>query len=241
MWGDMMNKKVLFAVLVSCLFAQNLWAAINWSETVSTNAISEDFEAYPVGKVDGTLSINVGTAGEVFLGQSVSEASGWDVVSGTPTNPLTIAVSTDEIQVYSYVRDNSLMGLTGGTIGLGALSFLFDLDHTELGLAILGANQGDVTFQFFDRTGASVGTAVVTLTVLHSDFTLTSDAGSFAGVTITNNDGAGITYDDLRLGEGAVVQPSAPALPIPTLSQWALILLSMLLVLMVFANRRRLF
>ena len=34
---------------------------------------------------------------------------------------------------------------------------------------------------------------------------------------------------------------SAPPVPVPTLSQWALIMLSMLLGLMVFANRRRLF
>lgn len=236
-----MNKKVLFAILVSFFCSQNLWAAINWSETVSTSAIAEDFEAYPLGNVDGTLSINVGTAGEVFLGQSVSEASGWDVVSGTPTNPLTIAASTDEIQVYPYFSfSKSVLGLTGGTVGLGSVSFLFDLDHSELGLAILGANQGDVTFQFFDRTGASIGTAVVALTVTNSNFTLTSDAGSFAGVTITNNDPAGITFDDLRLGEGAVVPPapSTPALPVPTLSQWAILLLSVLFGLIGLAGIR---
>jgi len=236
-----MNKKVLFAVLVSCLFAQNLWAAINWSETVSAEPIVEDFESYTAGNIDGTFDINVGTAGETFLGQSVSEASGWDIVSGTPTNPLTIAASTDEIQVYSYTRGLSVIGLTGGTVGLGAVSILFDNDHSELGLAILGANQGDVTFQFFDRAGASVDTAVVTTTVFDSDFTLISDAGNFAGVTITNNDGAGVTFDDLRLGQGVAPQPSAPAVPVPTLSQWALIMLSMLLGLMVFTNRKRLF
>jgi len=37
------------------------------------------------------------------------------------------------------------------------------------------------------------------------------------------------------------VDPPAPATPIPTMSQWALIMLSMFLGLMVFANRRRLF
>jgi hypothetical protein len=234
-----MKNKMLFAVLVSLFFSQSLLAAINWSETVSTKAIVEDFESYALGNVDGTLSINVGTAGETFVGQSVSEATGWDVVSGTPTNSLTIAASTDEIQVYAYPNfSNSLLGLTGGTIGLGAVSFLFDLDQTELGLAILGANQGDVTFQFFDRTGASVGTAVVTLTVTNSNFTLTSDAGSFAGVTITNNDPAGITYDDLRLDAGTAPEPPSPSVPVPTLSQWAILLLSVLLALIGLASIR---
>jgi len=239
-----MRKIVFVAVLANCLFTQNLWAAINWSETVSSLPVVEDFESYPVGTINGTLVINGGVAGETFLGQSVSTASGWDVVTGTPSDPLTIAASTDEIQVYPYVRANSLLGLSGGTIGLGSVSFLFDNDHTELGLAILGANQGDVTFQFFDRTGASIGTAVVNLTVTHSDFTLTSDAGSFAGVTITNNDLAGITFDDLRMAAGtppAPPQPVGPPVPVPTLSQWALILLVMLLGVMVFVSRRRLF
>jgi hypothetical protein len=36
-------------------------------------------------------------------------------------------------------------------------------------------------------------------------------------------------------------EPPAPVAPVPTTSQWALILLSMLIGLMVFANRRRLF
>jgi hypothetical protein len=233
-----MRNKMLFAVLVSLFFSQSLLAAINWSETVSANAIVEDFESYVPGNVDGTLSINVGTAGEAFVGQSVSEASGWDVVSGTPVDPLTIAATTDEVQVFPYSRANSLLGLSGGTVGIGSVSFQFDSDHSELGLAILGADQGDATFQFFDRTGASVGTAVVTLTVTDSDFTLTSDAGSFAGVTITNNDGAGITYDDLRLDAGNPPEPSSPSVPVPTLSQWAILLLSVLLALIGLASIR---
>lgn len=236
-----MNKKVLFAILVSFFCSQNLWAAFNWSETVSTYAISEDFEAYTPGNIDGTLNINVGTVGEVFVGQTVSEASGWDVVSGTPTDPLAIAPSTDEIQIFPYNRGNSTLGLIGTTIGVGAVSILFDLNHTEIGLAILGANQGDVTFQFFDRTGTSVGTAVVTTILQDSDYTITSDAGAFAGVTITNNDAAGVTFDELRLDPGTpdvVPPPTAPALPVPTLSQWAILLLSVLFGLIGLAGIR---
>ena len=37
------------------------------------------------------------------------------------------------------------------------------------------------------------------------------------------------------------IDPPAPAIPVPTLSQWALIMLSMLLGLMVFSNRKHLF
>jgi hypothetical protein len=41
--------------------------------------------------------------------------------------------------------------------------------------------------------------------------------------------------------DDVVAPPPVPMVPVPTLSQWALILLTMLLGLMVFANRRRLF
>lgn len=227
----------ILPLLILCLgISQNLMAAINWSETVSGLPIAEDFEAYSLGNVSGVLDINVGVVGETFEGQTVDTATGWDVVSGTPNDPLAIAPSTDQIQVYSYSRGNSALGLTSGTVGLGAVSVLFDSDHSEFGLAILGANQGDVTFQFFDRTGASVGTAVVNLTVTDSDFTLTSDGPPFAGVTITNTDLAGITYDDFRVGQAV---PSAPPTPVPTLSQWMLIFLAFTLAAIGYFRFRR--
>ena len=61
----------------------------------------------------------------------------------------------------------------------------------------------------------------------------------------------GIEDDTDGLVNGEIVDPSGaatsapaavgPVNPIPTLSEWALMILSMLLGLIVFANRRRLF
>jgi len=65
--------------------------------------------------------------------------------------------------------------------------------------------------------------------------------------SVTNGNGAIVAADVTNVGvtcEDDVVppvEPPPPATPIPTTSQWALIMLSMLLGLMVFANRRRLF
>ena len=63
--------------------------------------------------------------------------------------------------------------------------------------------------------------------------------------TVTNDSGTNITANITNVtvtcvDDVVVVQPTS-ALPVPTMSQWALIMLSMLLGLMVFANRRRLF
>ena len=62
---------------------------------------------------------------------------------------------------------------------------------------------------------------------------VTNGSGTVAAADVT--DVAVTCVDDV------VVVPPTPATPIPTLSQWALIMLSMFLGLMVFANRRRLF
>jgi hypothetical protein len=65
--------------------------------------------------------------------------------------------------------------------------------------------------------------------------------------SVTNGSGTIATADVADVGVACVddvvppVDPPAPAIPIPTLSQWALIMLSMLLGLMVFSNRKRLF
>lgn len=162
-------------------------------------------------------------------------------MTGVPTNPLSIATSVDEIEIYNYgATGKTLLGWNAiNDFGEGAVSLLFEADHTELGIAILGANQGDVVFQFFDRAGVSVGTATVTTTVSDSNFTLTSDGAAFAGVTMTNDDGAGITFDDIRLGAGDPPGPPAePAKPIPTMSAYGLVL-TMLGLLLVAGRRLR--
>ena len=62
---------------------------------------------------------------------------------------------------------------------------------------------------------------------------VTNGSGAIAAADVTD-----VVVDCV---DDVVVVPPTPAAPIPTLSQWALIMLSMFLGLMVFANRRRLF
>ena len=64
---------------------------------------------------------------------------------------------------------------------------------------------------------------------------VTNDSGTIAAADVTN---VVVTCEDDFVIN---VVPPMPATPIPTTSQWALILLSMLLGLIVFANRKRLF
>ncbi len=66
--------------------------------------------------------------------------------------------------------------------------------------------------------------------------TVTDGSGTIATADVTN---VAVTCED----DDVIVDapPPPPTTPVPTTSQWALILLSMLLGLMVFANRKRLF
>ena len=64
---------------------------------------------------------------------------------------------------------------------------------------------------------------------------VTNGSGAIAAADVAN-----IVVDCVNDEVPPIVQPT-PAAPIPTLSQWALIMLSMFLGLMVFASRKRLF
>jgi hypothetical protein len=72
---------------------------------------------------------------------------------------------------------------------------------------------------------------------------LTQPAGQTCGVTNGSGtvNGSDVLGVDVGCQDDVVVPPVLPTEPIPVMSEWALILLTMFLGLMVFANRRRLF
>lgn len=70
---------------------------------------------------------------------------------------------------------------------------------------------------------------------------LTPPTGQTCTVANATGTMSNSNFVDVNLTCADDVVPPAPIVPIPTLSQWALILLSTLLGLMVFVNRRRLF
>jgi hypothetical protein len=240
-----------FVLVLSIVAVQGAFATIIATETQSSLPITDDFESYSAGRFDAPSGINGGTAGESFDGQTVDDGSGFDVVTGSPSNPLTVATATLE-NLYISTPSTGGQVIAGSTptgndeggigIGEGAVTFLFDSDHTEMGIRIAGNSiSGQVTFQFFNRTGGSVGSTTVTTTLDNPDVTLVSESGAFAGVTITNTDPAGVGYDDLRVGEAAPPEPEEPTIPVPTLSAWATYLLVASLALFGWlAVRRRL-
>ncbi len=168
--------------------------------------------------------------GEAFAGQTVTSVflvglGNFEVVNGTPTGPLALQapVSPDGVTLWGGAE---LQGLTGGgnacsdpCTGEGAVSFLFDVDQSAIGLDIVKYEGYGLTLQFFEADGTAF--AAVSLTTGGSK-TFTAQAGhAIRGVTITNTDTFGVAFDNLRLSPAA---PIATGLPEPPML--ALVLLA---------------
>ena len=146
---------------------------------------------------------------------SVGNGSGTNITANISN--VTVTCVTDVVPTYAV----------GGTVSglIGSVTLNEDTSGEDLALS----TNGSFTFATEQVDGTPYAVNV-----------LAQPAGQTCSVT--NGSGTIATADVTDVSVACtdnVVAP--PMVPIPTLSQWALILLSMLLGLMVFANRRRLF
>jgi hypothetical protein len=148
---------------------------------------------------------------------TVGNGSGTNITANI-TN-VSVACVTDVVPTYSV----------GGTVsGLTGTGLALQNNGTEI-LSI--AADGSFTFltELVDTTAYTV---IVSTQPTDQICTVTNGSGAIAVADVTNVSVA---------CANVVAPPPVPMVPIPTLSQWALILLTMLIGLMVFANKRRLF
>ncbi len=143
---------------------------------------------------------------ERFAGQTLATSGDFDVLSGTPTGPLSlqVGVPNQNLQVYDRVTSQTLTGLgplgfpNADAIGEGSFAVLFDFDQSEFGFRLVGGNAGSATIQFFKRDGTLID--VVVVTNLADDwygFSRVGDINDIAGVSVHNDDPAGIGVDDI--------------------------------------------
>lgn len=152
---------------------------------------------------------------------------------------------------------------TGGINALAASSNIWPESVTDGTQSLWYDDNGDSIGTFFsfsnpvsafglDLTTTSDSVVTIGGNSIVGSASLTSNTPSFWGVvdpdgilTITFDASGGplVGFDAVSYGEALPVDPVTPipATPVPTLSQWALIMLSMFFGLIVFANRRRLF
>ena len=173
--------------------------------------------------IEGLYEVNGARFGERFAGQFLgrgapgSNIEDFDVLSGTPSSPLTILPGKPNENI-TILRSNSRhigVGLygeswvgypQGASGGEGAVSIYFDQDQMGFGFRVqasYGRNfytMGQVIISCFDTSGAALGTVVFDSfkwDALHSiAVTRTNAAKDIRGCSIENTDPKGVLYDD---------------------------------------------
>ena len=208
-----MKKSFFVAALFASASLAHAGVVIN--NGIVANTVN-NFDALLVDAAPGLLSQAGATYGERFAGQTLNTVGGFDALSGTPTGPLTLLAnpsSPDNIGIFAFgsAGNNVIYGDLGGQIGEGALSILLDADTDVFGLDLIGSDAGGFTLQFFNTSGALIGTSTQTAANAFFGFS-TTGADRIRAVSITNTDPAGIGFDNVRFDTGTVPEPGSLAL-----------------------------
>lgn len=176
---------------------------------------------------DGILESGNADFAERFVGQTNAPAGNFDVLSGTPTAPLALAVGAagQNLTISTNAGSQILTGLgplgfpSSDAIGEGAFAILFDFDQSEFGFQLVGGNEvggngGTAFIDFFRRDGSLIEQIAVTnLADAFYGFSRAGGIKDIAGLSLYNNDFAGIGFDNLRHDVAGV--PALGAIPEP--------------------------
>jgi hypothetical protein len=143
--------------------------------------------------------------GERFQGQTLGFAGDFDVISGSPSNPLTPQAGSpgQNLNVFDY-STNVLTGLGPlgfpdfNAIGEGSISMYFTTPQSQFGFSLVGGDGGSATLDFYRADGSLIDTITLSgLANLSYGFARTGGIQDISGVLIQNNDGAGIGLDNV--------------------------------------------
>jgi hypothetical protein len=180
--------------------------------------------AAPGTNYDGILVSGGASFGERFLGQTNTPAGDFDVLSGSPSGPLSLVAGEAgrNLNVLVNLDSHVLAGLgplgwpNFDAIGEGAFAVLFTTDQSEFGFQLVGGDGGTATVDFFRRDGSLIEQIVLrNLTDSFYGFSREGGLADIAGISIFNDDLGGIGFDNLKhdvpTGQ-AVPEPSTVAL-----------------------------
>ena len=213
-----------------------------------------DFEGLTAQNYDTVLTSQGVQFGERFMGQTLTIDSSiapfeFDVLSGTPSAPLTVQVGLvdQNISVAPIVMGQGLIGLSPLAalpppdanivhgVGEGSVAMLFPAPASRVGFRLGGGHavpQNMIFLDFFRTDGSSIVSFSLTASNAVFGFCRDADIEDIAGVSIYNIDLGGVTFDD-------VVFQSTAAAPLPLLSPLAIALLGTLLGAAVIRRLRR--
>ena len=189
-----------------------LVASVDPSTLTTTSVITFDEVAGSNGvgmNYDALINLPGVAFGEHFAGQTVSFNGDFDVVSGTPSSPLTLQAgqANQNLSVYNSGNGNLLAGV--GPLGFpsvdavaeGAVAIFFAADQSQIGFDLHGGQGGSAAVVFFRRDGSLIGTVTLT-NVTDSPYGFRRNLGvaDIAGVTIQNDDPGGVALDNVKFG-----------------------------------------
>ena len=145
---------------------------------------------------------------ERFVGQSLSYSGDFDVLSGFPTDPLALQVgaASENLGVMYHTPWLSQVFYGLGPVGFpdydavgeGAFAVLFDYDQSEFGFDLMGGDNGNVYISFFRRDGSLIDVFTLTnITEGSYAFKRVGGVNDIAGISVYNDDPAGLGFDNL--------------------------------------------
>ncbi|MEX0800787.1 MAG: LPXTG cell wall anchor domain-containing protein [Dehalococcoidia bacterium] len=180
--------------------------------------------AAPGTNYDAVFESDGADFAERFAGQTLSANGDFDVLSGTPSDPLSLQLGAANQNLNVFVNGPSqvLAGLGPAgfpnfeAVGEGAFAVLFDFDQSEFGFDLVGGGAGDATVDFFARDGTLIDSIVLSgLSDQSYGFQRAGGANDIAGISVQNSDDGGVGFDNLCHDVAGVVGQPTPT-PTPT-------------------------
>lgn len=188
------------------------------------------FDDVPGGAEPGTnyngifFSNGVGFA-ERFVGQTLTPVGGFDQLGGAPSGgglTLQPGAAGQNLNVFSFNGSHVLTGLgsvafpSNDAIGEGSFAALFSTGQSQFGFQLVGGDGGSAFISFFSITGSLIH-SITANGLADSFYGFSRDGGAqdIYGISIYNNDGAGIGFDNLKFdvksigGPNVVPEPSS--------------------------------
>lgn len=199
----------LLTLAAGFVFVTGVSGAIIVDQTITGSAINT-FDGIGTGNADGLLAQSGAQYGERFSGQVLSTSGDFDVLTATPSSPLTLLSGEAGLNLLLALIDTSVL-LTGcgpaicpnfNAGGEGAVSILLDSPTDVFGFNVVGTEGGTANVAFFGASGALLASfALDNLTDSFFGFRDTSGS-TIAGVSVTNNDPGGIGFDNVTFNIG---------------------------------------
>lgn len=195
------------------LVSDSLISGPSFITTILTDVNGGNF---PGTAYNGTLSLPANNQGlysvelsERFVGQTRSSDGAADVISGSPTAPLTLLSggTNQNLAVVNFAPGVPVVSGQGaelfpspGASGPGAVAARFRLPQRRIAFNVVGSNSGSLRARFYNVNGELLSDLTISpLQDRQYSFATSNDLDEISGVLLTNSDVGGIGYHSFRL------------------------------------------